>query len=76
MPSRPPRRVAIRPMVRAAPSATSDFSRSAVPNAIEADMSSTIQVVSWRSGTCRRTCGSPVRAVAAGSSRRTSSPGW
>ena len=76
MPSRPPRRVAIRPTVSAAPSATSDFSRSAVPNAIEAETSSTIHVVSWRSGTCRRTCGTPVRAVAAGSRRRTSSPSW
>ena len=74
MPSLPPRRVAIRPITNAAPSATSDFSRSAVPNAIDADMSSTIQVVSWRSGTWRRTCACPVRAVAAGSSRRTSSP--
>ena len=34
----------------------------------------TIHVVSVRSGTCRRTCGSPVRAVAAASIWRTSSP--
>ena len=38
----------------------------AVPNAIDGETSSTIQVVSARSGTCRRTCGWPVRAVAAG----------
>jgi hypothetical protein len=38
-----------------------------VPKAIEAEMSSTIHVVSVRSGTWTRTCGSPVRAVAAGS---------
>ncbi len=33
----------------------SDFSRRAVPNAIEGERSSTIQVVSVRSGTCTRT---------------------
>ena len=37
--------------------------------------SSTIHVVSARSGTCWRTCGMPVRALAAGSSWRGSSPG-
>ena len=47
---------------------------SAVPNAIDGETSSTIHVVSARSGTCRRTCGWPVRAVAAGSMWRTSSP--
>jgi hypothetical protein len=31
-----------------------------VPNAIDGDTSTTSQVVSVRSGTCRRTCGSPV----------------
>ena len=74
--SRPPWRVAARATTCATPSATSDFSRSAVPNAIEAEMSSTSQVVRIRSGTCRRTCAVPVRALAAGSSWRTSSPSW
>ena len=46
----------------------------AVPKAIDGETSSTIHVVSVRSGTCRRTCGSPVRAVAAASIWRTSSP--
>ena len=41
----------------ATPAATSDFSRAAVPNAIEADTSSSTHVVSARSGTCWRTCG-------------------
>ena len=58
------------------PSATSAFSRSAVPNDIEGDTSSTSHVVSARSGTCSRTWGMPVRALAEGSSWRTSSPGW
>ena len=58
------------------PSATSLFSRPALPNAIEEEMSTTIQVVSARSGTCWRTCGTPVRALAAGSICRTSSPTW
>ena len=73
---RPPRRVARRPTTSATPSATSDFSRSAVPNAIDGETSITSHVVSVRSGTCRRTCGTPVRALAAASSWRTSSPTW
>ena len=72
--TRPARRTASRPSTSAAPSATSAFRRSAVPNAIDGETSSTIHVVSVRSGTCRRTCGTPVRAVAAGSIWRTSSP--
>ena len=57
--SRPPWRVAARATTCATPSATSDFSRSAVPNAIDAETSSTSQVVRIRSGTCRRTCAMP-----------------
>ena len=75
MATRPPRRVASRPRTRTTPSATSHFSRSAVPKAIEGETSSTSHVVIRRSGTCRRTWGMPVRALAAGSRRRTSSPG-
>ncbi len=56
------------------PSATSLFRRPVLPNAIDGDRSTTIQVVSARSGTCWRTCGTPVRALAAGSIIRTSSP--
>ncbi len=59
IPTLPARRTPRRPNTSAAPSATSAFSRSAVPNAIDADTSSTIQVVSARSGTCRRTWGMP-----------------
>jgi hypothetical protein len=62
------------PSTSATPSATSAFSRCAVPKAIDGETSRTIHVVSVRSGTCRRTCGSPVRAVAAASIWRTSSP--
>ena len=51
-PTRPPRRTASRDDDLATPSATSHLSRSAVPNAIEAETSSTSQVVSVRSGTC------------------------
>jgi hypothetical protein len=70
----PARRIERRPITATTPSATSALSRSAVPNAIDGETSSTIQVVSVRSGTCKRTCGSPVRAVAAASMWRTSSP--
>ncbi len=73
--TRPPRRTPTRATTSATPSATSLFRRPCVPKAIEAETSSTIHVVTARSGTCRRTCGSPVRALAAGSRRRTSSPG-
>jgi hypothetical protein len=75
-PARPPRRMARRANTVAAPAATSLLSRRAVPNAIEGETSSTIHAVISRSGTCSRTCGTPVRALAAGSSWRTSSPGW
>jgi hypothetical protein len=51
------------PAARQTPSATSIFRRSAVPNSIDGDVSSTIHVVSDRSATCSRTCVSPVRAV-------------
>ena len=64
--TRPPRRTASRPTVAATPSATSDFRRCPVPNAIEALTSTITHVVSARSGTCWRTCGMPVRALAAG----------
>ena len=74
-PSRLPRRVATWPSTRATPSATSALRRSAVPKVIEAEASSTSQVVSARSATSTRTCGSPVRAVTFQSMRRTSSPG-
>ena len=57
-PSRLPRRVATWPTASATPSATSVLRRSAVPNVIEADTSSTSQAVSARSPTCTRTCGS------------------
>ena len=73
-PTLPARRTPSRPNTSATPSATSAFRRCAVPNAIDGETSSTIHVVSARSGTCRRTCGWPVRAVAAGSMWRTSSP--
>jgi hypothetical protein len=46
-----------------------------VPKAIDGETSITTHVVSARSGTCNRTWGTPVRALAAGSSWRTSSPG-
>ena len=46
-----------------------------MPKVIEGEASSTSQVVSARSATSTRTCGSPVRAVAFQSMRRTSSPG-
>ena len=74
-PTLPARLTASRASTSATPSATSAFSRCAVPNAIDGERSSTIQVVSARSGTCRRTWGWPVRAVAAASRWRTSSPG-
>ena len=74
--TRPARRTARRPITSATPSATSDFRRSAVPNAIEAETSTSSQVVSVRSGTWSRTWGWPVRALAAASRRRTSSPNW
>ena len=74
-PSRSERRATNRPTTRAAPSATSALRRSAVPKCIEADWSSTIHAVSWRSGTSSRTCGMKLRAVAFQSMRRTSSPG-
>jgi hypothetical protein len=73
--TRPARRTASRAITIATPSATSDLSRVAVPNAIDGDTSTINQVVSVRSGTCSRTYGSPVRAVAAASMWRTSSPG-
>ena len=47
-----------------------------MPNAIEAETSTSSQVVSVRSGTWSRTWGRPVRAVAAASIWRTSSPNW
>ena len=75
-PSRLPWRVARCPTASAAPSATSALRRSAVPKPIEADTSSSSHVVSVRSATWTRTCGSPVRAVAAQSIWRTSSPNW
>ena len=74
IPRRLPRRVAALPIARATPSATSAFRRSAVPNVMEGETSRTSQVVSVRSATWTRTCGSPVRAVAFQSMRRTSSP--
>ena len=49
--------------------------RSAVPNRIDAETSSTSHVTSTRSASSTRTCGSPVRAVTFHSIRRTSSPG-
>jgi hypothetical protein len=48
--------------------------RSAVPNCIEGEVSSTSQVTSTRSASRTRTWGCPVRAVTAQSMRRTSSP--
>jgi hypothetical protein len=73
--TRPARRTASRAITVATPSATSDLSRWAVPNAIEGDTSTTSHVVRVRSGTWSLTYGSPVRAVAAASMWRTSSPG-
>ena len=64
-----------RPRTMAAPSATSALRWRAVPKRIDADVSSRIQAVSWRSGTSSRTCGTRLRAVAFQSMRRTSSPG-
>jgi hypothetical protein len=75
-PRRLPRRLATWPTAIATPSATSALRRSAVPNVIEAEASSTIQAVSARSPTCTRTCGSRIRAVTFQSMCRTSSPGW
>ena len=74
-PSRSERRATKRPTTRAAPSATSALRRSAVPKCIEAERSRSSHAVSWRSGTSSRTCGTPLRAVAFQSMRRTSSPG-
>ena len=73
-PRRLPRRVATWPIASAAPSATSALRRSAVPNVIEGEVSSTSQVVSARSARWTRTCGIRVRAVTFQSIRRTSSP--
>ena len=73
-PSRLPRRVERCPIATATPSATSALRRSAVPNCIETDVSSTSQVTRTRSARSTRTCGSPVLAVTAQSMRRTSSP--
>ena len=75
MPSRLPRWVARWPTAIATPSATSALRRWAVPNVIDGEVSSTSHVVSARSGTCTRTCGTVVRAVTFQSMRRTSSPG-
>ena len=61
--ARLPRRAAKWPIASATPSATSHLRRSAVPNVIEADVSSTSHVSTARSATWTRTCGSPVRAV-------------
>ena len=74
--TRPARRTDSRPTTSTTPAATSDLSRTPVPNAIDGDTSSSTHVVSARSGTSSRTCGTPVRALAAASSRRTSSPTW
>ena len=57
-PSRLPRRVATWPIASATPSATSALRRSAVPNVIEAETSSSSHAVIARSPTCTRTCGS------------------
>ena len=70
-----PRRVATCPIAIATPSATSVLRRSAVPKAIDAERSNTIQVTSMRSASSTRTCVRPVRAVTFQSIRRTSSPG-
>ena len=70
-----PRRTAKLPTASETPSATSHFRRSAVPNVIDADVSSSSHVSTARSATLTRTCGSPVRAVTFQSIRRTSSPG-
>ena len=75
IPSRLPRWVARCPTASATPSATSAFRRSAVPNVIDGERSRMSQVVSARSGTWTRTCGTVVRAVTFQSMRRTSSPG-
>ena len=74
-PRRFPRRVAMCPTAIATPAATSALRRSAVPNCIDGDVSSTSHVTSTRSASCTRTCGSPVRAVTFHSMSRTSSPG-
>ena len=74
--TRPPRRVASRPSTRTAPSATSDFRRSAVPNAIEGDTSSTIQVVTGARARRAARAARPCARWPTASSRRTSSPGW
>ena len=74
-PSRLPRRVAMCPMAIATPSATSALRRSAVPNCIDGDVSSTSQVDERALGELTRTCGCPVRAVTFHSILRTSSPG-
>ena len=73
--SRLPRRTAKCPTASETPSATSHFRRSAVPNVIDADVSSRSHVSTARSATLTRTCGSPVRAVTFQSIMRTSSPG-
>ena len=57
VPSRLPRRVAAYPTATATPSATSALRRSPVPNAIDADASSTSHVTSTRSASSTRTCG-------------------
>ena len=75
-PRRLPRRLATWPTASTTPSATSALRRSAVPKPIECEASNRSQVVSARSATCSRTCGSFMRAVAFQSIRRTSSPGW
>ena len=60
-PTRLPRIVAACPTARVTPSATSALRRVAVPNVIDGDRSSTIQVTRTRSARWTRTCGS-VRA--------------
>ena len=74
-PKRLPRRVQTWPMASATPSATSVLRRSAVPNVIDADTSSSSQAVIARSPTWTRTCVSCMRAVTFQSMWRTSSPG-
>ncbi len=74
-PTRLPRSVAAWPIASVTPSATSALRRSAVPNAIDGEVSSTIHVTSTRSARWTRTCGSVVRAVTFQSISRTSSPG-
>ena len=63
------------PNASATPSATSALRRSAVPNVIDGETSSSSQQVSARSGTWTRTWGTVVRAVTFQSIWRTSSPG-